>query len=249
MHDADLLRYSRQILLPEIGSEGQAQLANSRVLVIGLGGLGSPVSMYLAAAGIGRLVLVDDDAVDLSNLQRQIVHSTGNIGQAKVESARHRLIQLNPNCQIDTHAKRLDATELGRIMQDVDLVLDCSDNFTTRFLLNALCHANQAPLVSGAAIRWEGQISVFTYQPGTACYRCLYPDTGEDERLNCSENGVIAPLVGIIGSLQALEAIKVLADVGNSLQSRLILFDGLQHTWRSIQLNADPDCPVCGVAT
>lgn len=245
MHDATLLRYSRQILLPEIGAEGQQRLINSRVLIIGLGGLGSPVAMYLAAAGIGELILADDDVVDLSNLQRQIVHLTGNIGQAKVLSAQQHLQQLNPDCQVTPYPKRLDAQALQQVVANVNLVVDCSDNFPTRFLLNQVCHTYQTPLVSGAAIRWEGQVSVFNYQPGTACYRCLYAEHGEEEQ-NCTGNGIIAPLVGVIGSLQALEAIKILAAAGATLQDRLLVFDALSHTWRSIQLRPDPNCPVCG---
>lgn len=249
MDDSSLLRYSRQILLPEMGIEGQERLINSHVLIIGLGGLGSPVAMYLAAAGVGKLTLVDDDEVDLSNLQRQIVHSTETIGQTKVGSAQHQLARLNPGCTVDIHARRLTEEDLPEMIQQVDLVLDCSDNFSTRFLLNRVCHAQQTPLVSAAAIRWEGQISVFTYQQDTACYQCLYSDNGAEDALNCSENGVIAPLVGVIGSLQALEAIKLLSHTGTILQSRLMLFDGLQHTWRSIKLNPDPACPICGTHT
>ncbi len=245
MDDDILLRYSRQIMLPEMGIEGQQKLQHSKVLVIGLGGLGSPVALYLASAGVGQLELVDDDAVDLSNLQRQIAHSTGHIGQTKVSSAQQRLRRLNPLCDTITHARRLDESALERIIQRVDAVVDCCDNFTTRFQLNRICHAARTPLISGAAIRWEGQISVFTYQNDAACYRCLYEDEG-DEALNCSENGVIAPLVGIIGSLQALETLKVLAHVGDTLHNRLVLLDGLSHTWRSIQLSPDPACPVCG---
>lgn len=246
MDDNALLRYSRQILLPEIGIEGQQKIQASQVLVIGLGGLGSPVAMYLAAAGVGRLILVDDDDVDLSNLQRQIVHTTDTIGQRKTSSAQQHLRRLNPDCTFETYNKRLTEAELKPIIQSIDAVVDCSDNFHTRFLLNRVCHAMQTPLISGAAIRWEGQLSVFTYQPNTACYRCLYDDAGE-EALNCSENGVIAPLVGVIGSMQALETIKLLSGVGEVAQSRLILLDGLQHTWRTIQLKPDPTCPVCSL--
>lgn len=246
MQDDALLRYSRQILLPEIGAEKQQQLLDRHALIIGLGGLGSPVAMYLAAAGVGQLTLVDDDTVDLSNLQRQIVHGTANIGKAKVDSAQARLHDINPNCQTNTHKQRLDQSTLNQAVAQADIVLDCSDNFATRFLLNEVCHAHKTPLVSGAAIRWEGQVSVFNYAPNTACYRCLYDDTGEDE-LNCSENGVIAPLVGIIGSMQALEAIKVLSQVGEPLTSRLFVLDALQQNWRSLLLVPDPACPVCSL--
>jgi len=247
MDDDALLRYSRQILLPEIGIEGQQQLLDAHALIIGLGGLGSPVAMYLAAAGVGRLSLVDDDLVDLSNLQRQIVHGSSSIGRPKVDSAARQLADLNPQCSIDTFAKRLGEDELRRLIDQVDLVLDCSDNFPTRFLLNRLCHAGRTPLVSGAAIRWEGQLSVFVYGEGEACYHCLYGH-GEDEAERCSENGVVAPLVGVIGSLQALEAIKVISGAGEALASRLLIFDGLRQQWRTLKLARDPGCPVCGTA-
>ena len=244
MEDESLLRYSRQILLPEIGIEGQQRLRESRALVIGLGGLGSPVAMYLAAAGLGGLVLVDDDTVDLSNLQRQIVHGSSDIGSPKVESARRRLAELNPECQVSTHAARLDDSALYAAIAEVDIVVDCCDNFDTRFAVNRLCHATGTALVSGAAIRWEGQVSVFLYAAGEPCYHCLYGG-GEDEPERCSENGVISPLVGVIGSLQALEAIKVLCAAGEPLSSRLLIFDGLHAQWRTIKLRADPSCPVC----
>jgi len=245
MDDASLLRYSRQILLPEIGIEGQQRLAEASALVIGLGGLGSPVAMYLAAAGVGGLALVDDDQVDLSNLQRQVVHTTADIGRPKVESARDRLQQLNPECRVHVHAARLDESALRQAIGEADIVIDCCDNFETRFLVNRLCHASATPLVSGAAIRWEGQVAVFLYAQGDPCYHCLYGG-GEDQAERCSENGVISPLVGVIGSLQALEALKVLCGAGETLNSRLMIFDGLHAQWRSVKLRADPACPVCG---
>ena len=245
MDDASLLRYSRQILLPEIGIEGQQRLAEASALVIGLGGLGSPVAMYLAAAGVGGLALVDDDQVDLSNLQRQVVHTTADIGRPKVESARDRLRQLNPECRVHAHAARLDESALRQAVAEADIVIDCCDNFETRFLVNRLCHASATPLVSGAAIRWEGQVAVFLYAQGDPCYHCLYGG-GEDQAERCSENGVISPLVGVIGSLQALEALKVLCGAGETLNSRLMIFDGLHAQWRSVKLRADPACPVCG---
>jgi molybdopterin/thiamine biosynthesis adenylyltransferase len=248
MDDQRLLRYSRQIMLPEIDIEKQQKLLDSHALIIGLGGLGSPVAMYLAAAGIGQLTLVDNDEVDLSNLQRQIIHGTANIGQSKVGSAQTCLQDLNPDCQVHTYSTRLEPTALAETVTQTDIVLDCSDNFATRFLLNKTCHAHKTPLVSGAAIRWEGQVSVFSYAQNTACYRCLYADTGEED-VNCSENGVIAPLVGIIGSMQALEAIKVLTQVGEPLTSRLFVLDTLQQNWRSLRLQPDPECPVCGLNT
>ncbi len=245
MNDEELLRYSRQILLPEISIEGQQRLRDAHALIIGLGGLGSPVALYLAAAGVGRLTLVDDDRVDLSNLQRQIVHDTSSIGQTKVASAAARLARINPECQIVTLPQRLDETALDRQVSAADLVLDCSDNFATRFAVNRACHARRTPLVSGAAVRWEGQVAVFTWSEDEACYRCLYDEEGgEDQR--CSENGVAAPLVGVIGSLQAIEAMKLLAGAGEPPRNRLLLIDTLHNQWRELRLRPDPACPVCG---
>ncbi len=245
MNDDQLLRYSRQIMLPSIGIEGQEKLLNARVLIVGLGGLGSPVALYLAAAGVGRLVLADFDRVDLTNLQRQIIHTTSRVGQLKVDSARDTLNELNPQVRVETLAERLDETMLEQIIQSVDLVIEGSDNFTTRFAVNRACHAHGIPLVSGAAIRMEGQVSVFTGQPGAPCYQCLYPDEGAMDE-TCSANGVLAPLVGIIGSIQATEAIKLLTGAGRSLEGRLLLLDALQMEWRTLKLKPDPACPVCG---
>lgn len=244
MNDEQLLRYSRQIMLPSIGIEGQEKLLTSRVLIIGLGGLGSPVAMYLAAAGIGQLVLADFDKVDLSNLQRQIIHTTENIGKLKVESARNALLSINPDCQVQTISKLLEEDELKDQVRQADLVIDGTDNFTTRFMVNDACVATRTPLISGAAIRLEGQVSVFTGQPGDPCYRCLYGGGGEMDE-TCSENGVLAPLVGIIGSLQATEAIKVLTGAGAPLIGRLLLLDALDMQWRTLKLKADPACPTC----
>jgi adenylyltransferase/sulfurtransferase len=242
MQDEELLRYSRQILLPELGIEGQQQLLDSRVLIIGLGGLGSPAAMYLAAAGIGALHLVDDDVVDLSNLQRQIAHATASIGQSKALSAAATLTALNPAVSITTQVTRLVGAALDDAVAQSSVVLDCSDNFATRFAVNASCQRQQRPLVSGAAIRWEGQVSVFDGRP---CYRCLYDEHGNDDQ-RCSNNGVISPLVGIIGSIQALEAIKLLSGCGEILGGRLLLLDGLRMQWRELRLRPDPNCPVCG---
>lgn len=244
MDDADLLRYSRQILLPQIGIEGQQRLAAAHALIIGVGGLGSPAAMYLAAAGVGTLTLVDDDEVDLSNLQRQIAHTSASIGQAKTASAARTLSALNPRTAVRTHDTRLTGAELDTAVAGADIVLDCSDNFATRFAINAASLSSQVPLVSGAAVRWDGQVSVFSGRPGGPCYHCLYPeDGGEDTR--CSENGVIAPLVGIIGATQALEAIKWLTGVGTSLAGRLLVLDALTMQWRELRLHADPQCPAC----
>jgi len=245
MDDDQLLRYSRQILLPEIGIEGQQRLLAARVLIVGLGGLGSPAAMYLAAAGVGELRISDPDAVDLSNLQRQIVHSSGRIGTPKVDSAARTLQGLNPECRVVPLPRALEGDELRAQLAEVDLVLDCSDNFATRFAVNAACVAAARPLVSGAAVRWEGQVAVFGGRAGAPCYRCLYGDSGEPED-NCTSNGVLAPVVGIIGSIQATEAIKLLAGAGTPLLGRLLVLDALRMEWRSLKLQADPACPVCG---
>ncbi|WP_373510458.1 ThiF family adenylyltransferase [Thiocapsa sp.] len=246
MTDAELLRYSRQILLPDFGIAGQERLRASRVLVVGLGGLGSPVAMYLAAAGVGRLVLADFDAVDLSNLQRQIIHTTAQIGRPKAESARIALASLNPDVELVTVKRSLVEETLPDIIAGVDLVLDCCDNFQTRFAVNAACVAAGVPLVSGAAIRLEGQVTAFSGRPGGPCYQCLYPrDGGIDE--TCSTNGVLAPVVGIIGSIQATEAIKILTGLGEPLFGRLLLLDAALMQWRSLRLPADPSCPICSV--
>lgn len=246
MDDGTLLRYSRQILLPQIDIDGQQRLLESSAAVFGLGGLGSPVALYLAAAGVGRLVLVDFDQVELSNLQRQIIHDTGDLGRLKVDSARDSVQALNPHVKVETVAKVLAGSELESLIAKVDVVLDCTDNFPTRFGLNAACYAQQKPLVSGAAIRFEGQVSV--YYPGQAdspCYRCLYDDAGGTNE-TCSQTGVVAPLLGIVGSVQALEALKVLLKVGTVLKGRLLLLDALNMEWHSMKFQRDPACPVCG---
>ena len=244
MTDDQLLRYSRQIMLPAFGIEGQQRLLDARVLIVGLGGLGSPVAMYLAAAGVGTLVLADFDAVDLSNLQRQILHTTDRIGMTKVDSALRALSALNPQVRLEAIKGSLSDTNLGTIVAGVDLVVDACDNFPTRFAVNAACAAARVPLVSGAAIRTEGQVAVFSGQPGGPCYQCLYPrDGGLDE--TCSANGVLAPLVGIIGSIQATEAIKLLAGLGEPLVGRLLLLDALTMEWRTLRLPPDPACPIC----
>jgi molybdopterin-synthase adenylyltransferase len=240
-----LLRYSRQIMLPAFGIEGQERLSRARVLVAGLGGLGSPAAMYLAAAGIGRLVLADCDAVDLSNLQRQILHTTDRCGLPKVESACLTLAALNPEVELVGVKRSLTMDSLPALIADVDLVLDCSDNFATRFAINTACTAARRPLVSGAAIRMEGQVAAFSGQPGGPCYQCLYPRNGEQDD-TCTANGILAPVVGIIGCIQATEAIKVLAGLGESLFGRLLLLDAAAMQWRAVRLSADPLCPVCG---
>lgn len=242
--DEQLLRYSRQILLPEIGIQGQQRLLDASVLVVGCGGLGSPIALYLAAAGVGHLLLADADRLDLSNLQRQIAHGQADLGRCKAESARDALARINPDCRVEAICERLDLDGLRRLVARVGLVLDATDNFATRFAINRACREAAVPLVSGAAIRWEGQVSVFPGRLGTPCYRCLYSESGADE-LTCSTTGVVAPLVGIIGSVQALEAIKLLTGSGEPLAGRLLLFDGLLGQWRSLRLNPDPLCPIC----
>jgi adenylyltransferase/sulfurtransferase len=245
MNDEQLLRYSRQIMLPAIDVEGQSTLLASRVLIIGVGGLGSPVAMYLAAAGVGNIILCDNDKVDLSNLQRQIAHRTSDIGKAKTQSAKNTLLALNPEISVDTIEKRLNRSELLEQVNSCDVVVDASDNFETRFLVNEVCVVTRKPLVSGAAIRMEGQITVFSNKtPQDPCYRCLYRDEGEISE-TCSESGVLSPIVGIIGSIQALETLKILTNVGKLLSGRLLIVDGETMEWREINLKQDAECPVC----
>lgn len=245
LSDEQLLRYSRQIMLPEVEIDGQEAWLNASVLVLGVGGLGSPVAMYLAAAGVGELVLVDDDEVDLSNLQRQIAHTTDRIGEPKVESAKATLNALNPEVSIRTINQRLSGEEMDTLVAEVDLVVDCTDNFTTRFAVNEACVKHKKPLVSGAAIRIEGQVAVYDpRQEDSPCYQCLYKQ-GDDENLTCSESGVLAPLVGIVGAVQAMEALKVLANIGEPLVGKLLLLDGRTMEWRSLKLRKDKACPIC----
>lgn len=245
LDDDQLLRFSRQIMLPEMDVAGQERLLNARALIVGLGGLGSPAAMYLAAAGIGSLVLTDDDTVDVSNLQRQIIHRQDALGEPKVDSAARTLRALNPDVEVITEARRLEGAALRSVIADCDVVLDACDNFSTRFAINDACLATSTPLVSGAAIRWEGQVAVFDpRRDDSPCYRCLYRE-GDDEALNCAENGVIAPLVGIIGACQALEAIKVLCGAGETLAGYVLYFDALVMEWRRLRLSRDPACPAC----
>lgn len=247
MRDDQLLRYSRQIMLPDFEIDGQMRLLNSTVLVVGVGGLGSPVALYLAAAGVGHLILVDHDEVELSNLQRQIVHSQASVGLTKVESARQTLAALNSDVKVTTLHQQIDTGLLNRLLADgVDLVIDACDNFSTRFAINAACVKHGVPLVSGAAIRLEGQVAVFdSRREDSPCYQCLYRG-GDDEQMSCARNGVLAPVVGVIGTMQALEAIKILAGLGDSLCGRLLLFDALTSSWRELRLPRDPACPACG---
>lgn len=246
MNDQQLLRYSRQIMLPQVDIAGQQSLLNAKVLIVGAGGLGSPAAMYLAAAGVGQISIYDDDQVDLTNLQRQIAHHTSDIGMDKVISTLNTLQNINPEVTVLAHKKRLSGELLASEVENADVVLDCSDNFSTRFAINQACVDAKTPLVSGAAIRFEGQVSVFT--PGmnnSPCYNCLYQSDGE-ELQNCSRNGVIAPITGIIGSTQALEAMKLLMGIGDSLVGRLLLLDGLTMEWQIMRLKKNPACPSCG---
>ncbi len=247
MTDDELLRYSRHILLPEFDIEGQERLRQAHVLIIGLGGLGSAVAMYLAAAGVGKLTLVDFDTVDLSNLQRQVIHQTAAIGRAKVESARDTLLALNPLVKIIAIAKALDEAELLEQVQRADVVVDASDNWPTRLAINAACVQSARPLASGAAIRWEGQVLVWRPDRDDGCYRCLYRDDAMNPE-TCAQTGVLAPVVGVIGSLQAIEVIKILTGIGETLTGRLLLFDAKRMEWRTMKIRRWLECPVCSVA-
>ncbi|WP_442499662.1 HesA/MoeB/ThiF family protein [Methylobacter sp. sgz302048] len=245
MNDNQLLRYSRQIMLPQIDIEGQQKLLEARILIIGAGGLGSPASIYLAAAGVGSITIYDDDEVDLSNLQRQIAHHTNDIGIDKVISTQRTLKNLNPEINVQAIKERLEGEQLETAVASADVVLDCSDNFSTRFAINNACVKHKTPLVSGAAIRFEGQVAVFT--PGkndSPCYNCLYRNDGEEQQ-TCSTNGVIAPITGIIGSIQALEAMKLIMNIGETLTGRLLLVDGYTMEFNTMKLRKNPSCPTC----
>jgi adenylyltransferase/sulfurtransferase len=246
MDDNQLLRYSRHILLPQIGIEGQEKLLAAHALVIGAGGLGSPVSLYLASAGVGTLTVCDDDSVDLTNLQRQIAHTTHSLGTNKAASVERAVAAINPEVRVAALPQRLQGAELEHRVGQADIVLDASDNFATRHAVNRACVKHRKPLVSGAAVRFDGQVTVFDLRrPDSPCYHCLFPEQAEHEEERCATLGVFAPLVGIIGSVQAAEALKLLAGVGESLAGRLLLLDGLRMEWRSIKLARDPACPVC----
>ena len=246
MHDDQLLRYSRHILLNEIGVEGQQKLLNAQVLLIGAGGLGSPIALYLAAAGVGHLTICDNDAVDLTNLQRQIAHQTNAIGRNKAASAAQSAQAINPTIHITALQQRADTDFLALHVAQADVVIDASDNFATRYAINRACVAHRKPLVSGAAVRFDGQVSVFDLRQATApCYHCLFPETGASEEMRCAENGVFAPLVGIIGCTQAAEALKLLIGCGTTLNGQLLLLNSLDMRWRSVRLKRDPACTVC----
>jgi len=247
MNDNQLLRYSRHLLLNEIGIPGQERLLAAHALVVGAGGLGSPVSLYLAAAGVGRITLCDHDQVDMTNLQRQIAHDMASLSVNKAASAARRMTSMNPEVEVVALAERLEGKPLEAAVAAADVVLDCSDNFVTRHAINRACVQHGKPLVSGAAVRFDGQVSVFDLRHAAApCYACLFPESAEEAEMRCAEFGVFAPLVGVVGALQAAEALKVLMDVGQSLSGRLLLYDALAAEWRQIRLKRDPACPVCG---
>lgn len=248
--DDDLLRYSRHILLNEIGVEGQERILRAQVLIIGAGGLGSPVALYLGSAGVGQLTIVDHDIVDSTNLQRQIAHTQQSVGQSKVSSIARAVAQLNPGVRVVAHQQRADAALLDELVAQADVVLDCCDNFVTRQAVNAACVAHGKPLVSGAAIRFDGQISV--YQPGlpeSPCYACMFPPDVSFEETRCATMGVFAPLVGIMGSMQAAEALKLITGAGEPLTGRLLMLDGRAMEFTEIRLQRNPHCPVCGSAS
>jgi adenylyltransferase/sulfurtransferase len=246
MTDDELLRYSRHILLPQIGIEGQDRLLGARALVLGAGGLGSPAALYLASAGIGTLVLADGDTVDLTNLQRQILHRTAAIGQPKAASGAATLAAINSACRVIPLQERLAGERLADEVAAADVVLDCSDNFATRHAVNRACVAHGKPLVSGAAIRFDGQVAVFdSRKTDSPCYHCLFPEAADVEEVRCATMGVFAPLVGIIGATQAAEALKLVIGCGETLAGRLLLLDGLAMEWRSITVPRDPGCLVC----
>ena len=247
MNDQELLRYSKQIMLPQIDVEGQQKIIDSTILIIGMGGLGSPTALYLAAAGVGHIMIADFDQVELSNLQRQIIHRTSDIGDDKVNSAKSKLLELNPNIKVTIANELVHTDNLSSLIKDVDIVLDGTDNFESRFEINKACVEFQKPLVSAAVIRLEGQISVFKgYEKDQPCYQCLYSQEGSG-RENCVENGVLAPVAGLIGTIQALQAIKVLLNLGEQLCGVLMLVDALDLSFRKVKIVKDSECPICGL--
>lgn len=248
LSDEELLRYSRQILMPGFDIEGQEKLKSARVLVVGAGGLGCPVALYLGSAGVGHLTLVDDDDIELANLQRQIGFELAQLGESKADMLAERVRRINPLISVTALNHRLEGADFAQQVEKASLVMDCTDNFGTRFALNRACVAAKVPLVSGAAIRGEGQVSVYDQRvAGSPCYHCLYAEQGNED-LNCSEAGVIAPLVGMIGSVQAMEAIKLITGIGSPLVGRLLILDAWAMHWREMKLAKDPGCPVCGAS-
>jgi molybdopterin/thiamine biosynthesis adenylyltransferase len=249
VNDEQLLRYSRHILLDELGIEGQEKLLASSALVIGAGGLGSPVALYLASAGVGHITLVDDDTVDATNLQRQIAHTLARLGMAKATSAREAMAAINPDTQVQTVLQRADDALLDRLVPNAQVVLDCTDNFATRHTINRACVRHGVPLVSGAAIRFDGQLSVYDPRDSLSpCYACVFPESQDIEEVRCATMGVFAPLVGIIGTMQAAEALKLLSGIGSELVGRLLMLDGRQMAFTDIRMGRQPGCAVCGAA-
>lgn len=247
MNDDQLLRYSRHILLDQIGIAGQEKLLNAHALIVGAGGLGSPVALYLAAAGVGHITLADNDVVEITNLQRQIAHDMASLGVNKAQSAAQRMLAMNPDIQITAVNLRMQGEALDAAVAQADVVLDCSDNFPTRHAVNRACVRHSKPLVSGAAVRFDGQISVFDLRNESApCYACLFPEHARDAEMRCAEFGVFAPLVGVVGSIQAVEALKLLIGTGESLSGRLLIHEALSADWRTLRLKKDPGCEVCG---
>lgn len=247
MNDNQLLRYSRHILLPQVEYAGQEKLTQSHALIVGAGGLGSPVALYLAASGVGKLTICDFDEVDLTNLQRQIIHTTQSVGINKAVSAQQTIYEINPEVDVKTVQQKSTEAQMAVLVEEADVVIDCSDNFATRYALNRICFTQKKPLISGAAVRFEGQITVFDFRSEVSpCYHCLFPDTGDDQELRCADNGVFSPLVGMIGTAQAAEALKCLMNIGETLQGRLMLLDALTAEWRTIQFGKDSACLVCG---
>ena len=245
MKDQELLRYSKQIMLPQIDIEGQQKIMDSTVLIIGMGGLGSPTALYLAAAGVGHIIIADFDQVELSNLQRQIIHQTKDIGEDKVNSAKNKLIELNPEIKVTIANELVHTDNLSSLVKDVDLVLDGTDNFESRFEINKACVEFEKPLVSAAVIRFEGQVSVFKgHEEDQPCYQCLYSEEGDDNE-SCVQNGVLAPVAGLIGTIQALQAIKVILSLGDELCGILLLVDGLDLSFRKVRIGKDLKCPIC----
>ena len=245
MEDQELLRYSKQIMLPQVDVEGQQKIMDATVLIVGMGGLGSPTALYLAAAGVGHLIIADFDQVELSNLQRQIIHQTKDIGDDKVNSAKNKLTELNPNIKITIANELIHTGNLPDLIKGVDIVLDGTDNFESRFEINQICVEHQKPLVSAAVVRFEGQVSVFKgYENDQPCYQCLYSVEGEDNE-SCIDNGVLAPGAGLVGTIQALQAIKVILQLGDQLSGSLLLVDALDLSFRKVKISKDLKCPVC----
>jgi molybdopterin/thiamine biosynthesis adenylyltransferase len=247
VNDDQLLRYSRHILLDEVGIEGQQRLLDSHVLIVGAGGLGSPVALYLAASGVGQITIADHDVVELTNLQRQIAHTTARLGQPKVQSASQAMLALNPDVRVSALAHKLDTAQLDALVPTVQVVVDCCDNFDTRQAVNAACVSHQVPLISGAAVRLDGQLAVYDARDDTSpCYACLFPPTPAPEEVLCATMGVLAPLVGVIGTMQAMEAVKLITGMGSRLTGRLQMLDGRAMAWNEMRLTRNPSCLVCG---